>query len=320
MTHNPRRSFAERASASAGARHRRTHEKSASSGVILCVLFGVGILVAAVFWATRAAFFPRGRPVPEENASSAASDSSASLDYLARMNESVAEAEVPKAKPKKMKKKKRTVAKGDPFDQASARDAAEPSDDDSDRRGPVPQVAQRVETRVVALRLSGNVASTPLDPNDQFTWGRLGYFFQQELSPRYFLLFPSGNVPTIVKGPTMFKGRVVKEGQDLRDLRPPPGPRGSFGSPRYRIDLQSDDGRAGSITFYGGKIGQNYRCRLSVQIFNLEGEQPSLVDTFTITETVTRLARGATGPRDRQAYEMAIEKLVKRLQSSPYFR
>ena len=46
----------------------------------------------------------------------------------------------------------------------------------------------------------------------------------------------------------------------------------------------------------------------------------ALFDAFTITETVTRLARGATGPPDRQTYQMAIEKLVKRLRSSPYFR
>ena len=82
----------------------------------------------------------------------------------------------------------------------------------------------------------------------------------------------------------------------------------------------SDVGAAGGVTFYGQKLGQNYRCRLSVQIFDLEGEQPRLVDKFTITEKVTRLGRGATGPPDRQTYDMAIEKLVKRLRSSPHFR
>ncbi len=333
MTHNPRRSFAARAVASARARHRRSHETSASSGLFVWVVFGVGILVLVVFWATR-----QGRPGSSESRYSSGSsevDSSEGLDLLTRMNASVGEAEVPKAKPKK----ERPVAYVAPVDssvgssvdssvdssgrafvakaadRASARGAVEPPEDVSER-----QAAQRVETRVVTLRLSGNVGSAPLDPKDPFTWGRLGYFFQQEMSPRSFLMFPGGGIPTIVKGPTMFKGRVVKKGQDLRDLRPPPGPRGIFGSPRYRIDLLSAVGASGGITFYGQKLGQNYRCQLNVQIFDLEGEQPSLVDAFTITETVTRLARGATGPPDRQTYQMAIEKLVKRLRSSQYFR
>lgn len=347
MTHNRRRSFAARATASARARERRSRERTASSGVILWVLLGAGVILLVVFWSTR-----RGSSTAEDTARRARAASvpseSSEGDFLSRLGASAAEVELPKVKPRK---KKRTVAKVDPTeakdstrpradearpdidllasaralaarttDQSNARVDAEPSGDDRESSAPVTQAPQRVETRVVTLRLSGNVGPARLDPNDPFTWGRLGYFFQQEMSPRYFLVFPGGGVPTIVKGPTMFKGRVVDKGEDLRALRPPPGPRGIFGSPKYRIDLLAVAGSAGTMTFYGRKIGTNNQCQLSAQIYDLQGEKPRLVDSFTVTEKVTRLAEGPPGPQDRQAYQMAIEKLVKRLRSTSCFK
>ena len=52
--------------------------------------------------------------------------------------------------------------------------------------------SQPMETRVVTLRLAGNVGGKRLDPKNGYAWGRLAYFFQRERNPPYFLVFPGG--------------------------------------------------------------------------------------------------------------------------------
>jgi hypothetical protein len=77
----------------------------------------------------------------------------------------------------------------------------------------------------------------------------------------------------------------------------------------------------GAVTFYGRGIAQKYCCRVNAQVVYLGGDQPQVVDSFTVSETATALqGRVATGPPGGAIYQAAIEKLIARLRATTYFR
>ena len=105
--------------------------------------------------------------------------------------------------------------------------------------------------------------------------------------------------------------------QGLPSLRP----RGRLGSPLFVINLMAVVESAGAMTFYGRGLAQKYRCRVSAQVVYLGGDQPQVVDSFTVSETATTVqGRVATGPPGGAIYQAAIEKLIARLRATTYFR
>jgi hypothetical protein len=89
----------------------------------------------------------------------------------------------------------------------------------------------------------------------------------------------------------------------------------------FVMDLLGTVEFAGAVTFYGRGLAQQHRARVRVQISYLGGETPTVMDSFEVSDTVTTVqGRVAVGPPGRQVYQKAIEKLIRRLRDSSYFR
>lgn len=203
---------------------------------------------------------------------------------------------------------------------------SDPALDDLDED--VSGLPSAVESRVVTLRVSGSLGGKPINPKHGYTWGRLGYFFQRELNPPYFLVFPGGGVPSVIKPPAAspragpVSGRRVTTGRQTLKGLPAIRPGGTLGPPLFVVDISAGVESAGAVTFYGRGVAQKWRCRVDVQIYYLGGEAPAVVESFSVSETTTAVqGRGvAAGPPGEPVYQAAIEKLVKRLRSSRCFR
>ncbi len=180
-----------------------------------------------------------------------------------------------------------------------------------------------LEERVVTLRLAGSLGGKRLNPKDGYTWGRLAYFLQRERNPPYFLVFPSGALSGVMRPPATSGGRPVGRPVARRTVRGLPSlrPDGRLGSPLFVINLTAAVESGGAVRFYGRGLAQQYRCRVSAQVVYLGGEQPQVVDSFTVSETATAVqGRVATGPPGGAIYQAAIEKLIARLRATTYFR
>ncbi len=182
-----------------------------------------------------------------------------------------------------------------------------------------PQPAKELVSRVLTLEVSGNILGLPLDKNDSYTWGRLGYFFQQELDVPYVLVLPNGTMAPLFR----YGGVRGKKGRF--GPKPPPPPRrrstpaGEIGRPRYMIRVNVAAGGSGGITFYNQRVGQNITCRISATIYDTSGDSPQLLRELSVSETVTQMtgSRIKTDQSNRfYAYHMALDKLMASLRAT----
>ncbi len=172
-----------------------------------------------------------------------------------------------------------------------------------------------ISYRSMSLSITGSVGGTRLARDDSYTHGRIGYYLQHEFRPKFYVEYPNGSVPVIQRG---------RRGPDGKPIPSPkyPEPKGApregppSGRAAYRLALQVTAGPSGGVQFYGRRMGMKFECTIRAQILDVTTETPVQRTSFAVRETVTRMGTGTdVAKQSKQAYYLALEKLVKALGS-----
>jgi hypothetical protein len=170
------------------------------------------------------------------------------------------------------------------------------------------------ENRLVTLVLSGALEDRELDPDDPQTWARLSYFLREEVRSPHFLVYPDGSIPL-----SMPQQAAGKAPPAPRVAVPDPDP---DAEPTYRLVIEASAGEGAGVTFYRQRLGRTFRSQVSCRIEKKVGDEFKVLGQAAADES-TSLAKDSVadpGASTRQAYDAAIEKLLRQLAGQLPFR
>ena len=161
------------------------------------------------------------------------------------------------------------------------------------------------ENRLFSLSLKVYLDGEKLDPKDQQSFARVGYFLQHESGVPYFLIFPDGKVK-----------RVEREGGGADGSGGDPfseyDGKGDLSRPTYRIRMKAST-TSGNVKFYDKELMKKFECEL---ICHLEKREKSgkfsRVRAWKFRETLTRAVHDDLDESrmSRQAFYQALETLL----------
>ena len=211
----------------------------------------------------------------------------------------------------------------EPIAESVKKDFTEPADQPAQAEGERPREVPELseENRLFTLSLSGDLGGRALDASDTQTWGRLGFFLQQETQVPFFLVYPGGSIPIFKK-----RDEKGKEGKLKRDPFKGGKPKGDRSSPTFRLIIHAVGKDEGPIEFFGEALSRKYTCTISCRIEKMVEKKLRVLKNLKVHEKITPALKEGEGVGEegfeyiRKVYDLAIEKLTTELLLSAPFR